>query len=643
MSPVRPAARALIALIALIALCAPAILMAEDEHESLSRYCFSCHSVTKHKGDFDLESLGRPGASPQQADGWEKAREAISAGDMPPEGKPQPSFAERERLAAWIDAALDGPDGSEPKDPGWVTIHRLTRHEFNRTIHDLLGVDGDPAEAFPADSSGGSGGFDNNADGLFVSPMLLERLLDAALAVVERAKGERLLEVKPDKDTPQARRKAVELSLTAFLPHAWRRPVSASEVQALARIYDRCIKRNNVTHEDALHLAYAAALTSPNFLFRVEESHAAKDPWPLSDFALASRLSYFLWSSMPDEELMASAKAGKLTQPAELAGQAARMLKDPRARFFVAQFTGQWLGTAELSQGHGPDPKLFPAYDDALRAAMVEEPVAFMSALIADNRSLLDLIDCDYVYVNATLARHYELSAPSGDGFQRVQLADGRRGGVVAMAGVLATTSRPSRTSPVIRGKWILQDLLSTPPPPPPPMVPPLPEATGDLAKMSLRSRLERHRADPSCNSCHQRIDPLGFGLENFDALGRWRDHGDQGEALDTIGTLPSGETFSGPQELKKLLLKRKERIITTVCERMLSYALGRGIERYDRPTIRRMVKDLAAEGYKAQTLIAEVVTSLPFRMRRNPALAVASAPAAPDHAKPPPAQVAKP
>jgi hypothetical protein len=266
-----------------------------------------------------------------------------------------------------------------------------------------------------------------------------------------------------------------------------------------------------------------------------------------------------------------------------------------------------------------------------------------MSALLTDNRSLLDLIDCDYVYVNAELARHYGLGAPSGEGFQRVQLSDGRRGGVVAMAGVLAATSRPSRTSPVIRGKWILQDLLSTPPPPPPPMVPPLPEATGDLAAMTLRQRLERHRADPSCSSCHQRIDPLGFGLENFDALGRWREHGDQGEALDTIGTLPSGETFSGPQELKKLLMRRKERIITTVCERMLSYALGRGIERFDRPTIRRMVKDLAADGYKAQTLIAAVVSSLPFRMRRNPTVAMNSTPAAADHTKTPPAQDAKP
>ena len=629
-------ARVTLAVLGLLgALGAPLSAAAEDE--LVSKYCYGCHSVTKHKGDFDLESLGRPGANPQQADGWEKAREAISAGDMPPEGKPQPSFAERERLAAWIDGALDGPEGSEPKDPGWVTIHRLTRNEFNRTVHDLLGVDGDPAEAFPADSSGGSGGFDNNADGLFVSPMLLERLLDAALAVVEHAKPERLLEVKADKDTPQARRKAVELSLAAFLPHAWRRPVSSGEVQALARIYDRCVKRNNVTHEDALHLAYAAALTSPNFIFRIEESHPAKDPWQLSPFELASRLSYFLWSTMPDEALMASARDGKLTQPSELVAQAQRMLKDPRARFFVAQFTGQWLGTAELGQGRGPDPKLFPAYDDALRTAMVEEPVAFMAGLLADNRSLLDLIDCDYVYVNATLARHYEITAPSGDGFQKVQVqvGDGRRGGVVAMAGVLAATSRPSRTSPVIRGKWILQDLLSTPPPPPPPMVPPLPEATGDLAKLTLRQRLERHRMDPNCNGCHQRIDPLGFGLENFDALGRWREHGDQGEALDTVGTLPSGETFSGPQELKKLLLKRKERIITTVCERMLSYALGRGIERFDRPTIRRMVKDLAADGYKAQTLIAEVVTSLPFRMRRNPTVALAGAGAGP--AKPPP------
>ena len=606
--------------------CAQAAAAAtESERDLLTHLCISCHSATKHKGDYDLESLGQPDASPAHADAWEKAREAIIGQDMPPEGKPQPSITEREHLAAWIDAALDGPDGAEPKDPGWVTIHRLTRAEFNRTIADLLGVEGNPAEAFPADNAGGNGGFDNNADGLFVSPLLLDRLLDTALSVVERARPERLQLVHAEKDTPQARRRAVEQSLTAFLPRAWRHPVTTGDVQALVRIYDRAVKRNNVTHEDALHLAYAAALTSPNFIFRVEESHGGRDPWALSPYEMASRLSYFLWSSMPDDILMASAKEGKLSQPAELQAQARRMLADPRAQFFISQFVGQWLGTAALRDGQGPDAKQFPAYDEALRSAMIEEPVAFMQSLIREDRSLLDLIDCDYAYVNAELARLYDLGSSPGEGFQRVQVSDGRRGGLVGMAGVLAATSRPSRTSPVLRGKWILQELLSTPPPPPPPVVPPLPEATGDLAKMDLRHRLERHRADPACNGCHQRIDPLGFGLENFDALGRWRDHGDQGEQLETVGTLPSGETFNGPQELKKLLMKRKERIVTTVVERMLSYALGRGIERYDRPSVRRIVTALAADGYKARTMIAEIVASLPFRMKRNPTISPAA------------------
>jgi len=391
------------------AVVCPLLVVADDEIGLLTHYCYTCHSVTKHKGDFDLESLGLPDQRLERVEQWEKTREALADHVMPPDDKPQPSFGDRDRLVTWIDKALDGPDGAEPKDPGWVTTHRLTRREFNRTIHDLLGVDGSPADAFPADNTGG-GGFDNNADTLFVSPIYMERMLQVALQVIEKAKPERLgvVAVVPDKAgslTPQAKRKAVEASLTNFLPRAWRRPVTTYEVQALARIYDRSSKKNNVSYDDALRLAYAAALVSPDFLYRIEVSRSDKGAYALGAYELASRLSYFLWSTMPDEELMAAAKDGSLVkEKAVLQAQTKRMLQDPRARVFVEQFIGQWLGTSELADGKGPDPKIFPAYSDSLRKAMAEEPVAFLQALLKENGSLCDLIDCGYVYANSELA-----------------------------------------------------------------------------------------------------------------------------------------------------------------------------------------------------------------------------------------------
>jgi hypothetical protein len=607
---------------------------AGDPRSVMRKSCYDCHSSAKHKGDLDLEKLPSPGTSPDDDHVWENVRRALAEMEMPPPEKPQPSVADRDAAVSWIDRKLDGPNGDTPTDPGWVTIHRLTRTEYNRTIHDLLGVDGDPADAFPPDSAGGSGSFDNQADTLYVSPLMMERLLDVSLAVIEKAKPERLGWVAPEKDkkgevTLMTRKKAVESTLAAFLPNAWRRPVATSEVAQLYRIYERAAKKNNVTHDDSLRLTLAAALTSPNFLFRIEESKPVKDAYPIGPYELASRLSYFLWSTMPDPALLTAAKDGSLKEPAGVAAQIKRMLADPKAAILAKQFMGQWLGTDDLAHGLGPDPKLVRGYDEALRAAMIEEPAAFMQGLLTGNGSLVDLIDCDYVYVNGELARHYELGG-GGTGFTKVPVPDGRRGGLVTMAGVLAITSRPARTSPVIRGKWILQELLSYPPPPPPPNVPALPEADGKANVGTLRQRLERHRTDPACNGCHQRIDPLGFGLENFDAIGRWRVRGDQGEPLDTVGTMPSGEKFDGPQQLKKLLMLRRDRVMTTVVERMLSYALGRPIERFDRSTVRQIVKHLAADGWKAQTLVSEIALSLPFRFKRNPTVApVASAPGA--------------
>jgi hypothetical protein len=592
----------------------------QDEGALLRRLCLECHSSAKKKGDFDLEKLGTP--SPAHDGEWEKVRINLAHLMMPPASKPQPSAPERDRLVAWIDRALDGPAGAKPSDPGFVTLRRLTRTELNRTLSDLLGIDGAPADALPPDAAGGAGSFENNADALFVSATHLERMFEVALEALGKAKPERLGVVAPEKDktgveTPALRKKAAELSLASFVPRAWRRPVPTAELRSLLSVYDRGTARK-LTHEDALRLTYAAALVSPNFLYLVEANRGGSAPWELSAHELAARVSYFLWSTMPDAELTAKANDGSLLRdPQVLTGQVARLLGDPRSAFFAEQFMGQWLGTADLDGGKGPDAKSFPEYSDALRGSMMREPGELFRWMLAENRSLLELIDADYVFADGELAKLYGVDG--GGGFSRRAVSGGRRGGLLTMAGVLAATSRPSRTSPVVRGKWILEELLSTPPPPPPPNVPPLP-GDGSPNAGSLRSRLERHRADPNCTGCHQRIDPLGFGLENYDPLGRWRDRGPAGEPLDTLGELPTGERFNGPAELKKLLVQRKERVMTTVVERLLSYALGRGLSRYDRPTVREIVSRLQADGWKSRTLVNEIVLSLPFRYRRGAA-----------------------
>lgn len=599
---------------------AAACLQAADESPLVARLCMDCHSSAARKGDFDLQKLGVPSGA-RLAD-WEKVRSNLADGSMPPRGKPQPTPPERERLIAWIDRALDGPEGAKPEDPGPAPLRRLTRLEINRTLKELLGAEGSPADALPPDSAGGSGTFENNADTLFISPLLMERMLDLALELIRKAKPDKLNEVAVEKDktgkeTPALRRKAAELALTGFLPRAWRRPVPSTEVRNHLRAYDRGVERK-LSHEDALLMAYAAALISPNFLYRLETAQSGNGISEITPYELAVRLSYLFWSAPPDAELTAAAANGSLSRdPKVHARQIDRLLADPRAGVFRAQFMGQWLGTSDLAGGRGPDPKAFPDYTPALRASMAEEPAALFELMLREDRSLLELIEADYVVADATLARIYELPFPGGDGFHRIAAPGGRRGGVATMAGVLAATSRPSRTSPVLRGKWILEELLSTPPPPPPANVPALPEDRSPNLG-SLRQRLERHRADPNCTSCHVRIDPLGFGLENFDALGRWREQGEMGEALDVLGTLPGGQTFRGPQELKRVLMQRKEKVMTTVVERMLAFAVGRNLERSDRPVVRQILSRLAADGWKTRTLVSEVVTSLPFRYRRN-------------------------
>jgi hypothetical protein len=408
--------------------------------------------------------------------------------------------------------------------------------------------------------------------------------------------------------------------LERFAARAFRRPLAPGESDRLVALYDDARKKGK-EFVPAVRQGLWSILVSPHFLFRVERDTADRDEAGsvrLNDWELASRLSYFLWSSMPDAPLIDLAARGKLRDPAVLKEQARRMVADPKARALVDNFAGQWLGLRKLETIQ-PDHGMFPTFNETLRRAMIEEPSLFFERLLRDDRSLLELVDADYTYLNEPLAKHYGIKDVKGDAMRRVELKDPNRGGVLTMAGILTLTSHPTRTSAVKRGKWILDEILGAPPPPPPPNVPELNEASKDrpdAKTLSLRQRLELHRADPQCFGCHRRMDTLGLGMENFDPIGRWREN-ESGKRIDVAGVLPTGEKFSTPGQLKKILAGCRDDFARAVAEKMLVFALGRSIERCDRREIKRVVESLRRNEYRFSTLIEEVVTSYPFRHRR--------------------------
>ncbi len=402
--------------------------------------------------------------------------------------------------------------------------------------------------------------------------------------------------------------------ITRFATRAYRRPATEAEVTRLVKFVELAEKEGE-KFEAGIKLALQAVLVSPHFLFRGEIQPEPNNPaavHPVNEYALATRLSYFLWSTMPDEELFTQAAKGTLRK--NLEAQVRRMLKDPKSGALVENFAGQWLQTRSLAQ-MTPDKKEFPTFDEPLRTAMQRETDLFFEAIMREDRSVLDFLDADYTFANERLARHYGLSGVKGDQFQRVSLKGTARGGVLTHGSVLTITSNPTRTSPVKRGKWILENILGTPPPPPPPDVPELKESK---LSGSLRQRMEQHRENVLCASCHARMDPIGFGFENFDGVGAWRTK-DADYPIDPSGRLVTGEEFKGPTELKQMLLKKKkDEFIRCLSEKVLTYALGRGLEYYDKCAVDGISKNLAKSRYKFTSLILEVVGSAPFQMRRG-------------------------
>lgn len=436
----------------------------------------------------------------------------------------------------------------------------------------------------------------------------------------------RLLAVTAGKSVPEQTREA----LGRFMRKAYRRTVEPEELEKLSQWVDQ-MTAGGEKWEAAMQIAMQAVLCSPKFLFRVEpdDRPASADIRSLDAFAVATRLSYFLWSSMPDDLLLEAAEKGTLEQ--ELASHVHRMLADERSSALIQSFSTQWLQIQRL-ESFAADTQSFPSFNAKLKSAMLRETELFFESVLRENRSVLELIDTNYTFLNETLAKHYGIadtvgnwmgqpaSKPDGkpiqgETFQRVSLQDRNRGGLITQASVLAVTSNPTRTSPVKRGRWILEQFLGAPPPPPPPNVPELPSKSEDVSTASLRKRMEVHRQNPACANCHAKMDPIGFALENYDAVGAYRTK-DGAFDIDASGEFADGSKFSGPGDLKSIILAKREDFVRCLAEKMLTYALGRGVEYYDRPTIEKIVRSMPGQEYKIQGMIQEIVLSEPFLKR---------------------------
>ncbi|PQO33484.1 hypothetical protein C5Y96_11640 [Blastopirellula marina] len=414
----------------------------------------------------------------------------------------------------------------------------------------------------------------------------------------------------------QDRAAATQL-IHSFAAKAFRRPVTDEELKPFFALYDRAVSRKD-PYEECVKLALKGILVSPHFLFRIEGTPTSAELQRIDDYELATRLSYFLWSSMPDQRLFDLAKEGKLHQTHVLKAEVQRMIKDPKADIFFNTFTGQWLGTKEVGGSVSPiNGEYRDIYSSELAADFREEAIQLTTYIARENRSILDFLDCDYSFLNDRLAKHYDLPVVKGRELRKVEVTNGQRGGLLGLGGVHMVTSYPQRSSPVLRGAWVLETLLGTPVPSPPADVPALPKKVNEKDPKTFREKLEKHRDNPSCAACHDLIDPIGFGLDNYDLLGRWRDKTENGKPLDATGTLPSGEKFAGPAELKKILLERKQEFARHFSRKVLGYALGRSLEDPDSCTIESLVTSLEEHDYRFQTLIEEIVISTPFGYRQ--------------------------
>lgn len=609
----------------------------------LNKKCYGCHNTNKEKGGVNLENYKEKDRLISDGQLWLKVVDQIKTRAMPPTAEGALSEKDFTTLVDGINSILQ--TSLQEKNPGRVTIRRLSHSEYRYTILDLLGVDFDARNYFPSDGSGG-GGFDNQGGALFFTPLKLERYYDAADSIVnvvyknaalwkkivpvayEQSWYERLINwikslFSDNYKMLNSPEFAAEEVIVPFASKAYRRFLKDNEKEKLIKLFGHVYaKKDSVNDTQRFNESIAetmkTVLISPNFLYRVEEEPVKPGAYPLSDFEVASRLSYFLWTSMPDQELFNLAYQGKLHDTVVLEAQVKRMLNDPKSKRFAETFSTQWLGISKLLDNQPlADPEKYPEFDMPLRLALYRETVEYFYYVLTRSRNMLELINSNYTFTNKRLSEFYNIEGGKGNEFQKTVLTDSSRGGVLGMGSVLATTSFPLRTSPVTRGKWVMEQLLGISPPPPPPVVAELNEDPKAHSELGLKKILLRHRSDPACFSCHQKMDPLGLGLENFDPIGKWRVS--YGKApVDATGVMQDGSAFEGPKELKILLLKEKEKIARNFSTKMLSYALGRSTLFTDEPALQRLDASLLNNNFNPELFLVELVKSYPFLMKIN-------------------------
>lgn len=585
----------------------------EDEVKPfVENYCTRCHCNRRSKAALNLEvALKNPG-DPSTSHQWKKAVANVKAHDMPPiDEDEQPTEEERRQFAEWIGQLKY----LSPKDPGPFVIRRLSKVEYGNTLRELYGVDASITEDLPDEVFGE--GYLNS-----LSPLQSEQFLGIAHEVAGEILGSDEKRARLFGDAPaegaDLRASAREVA-RSLARRAYRRPPTEAELEVLANVFDLA-RENGLAYPESLGLVLKAILVSPQFLYITPAGDPDSDESivPLDDYQLASRLSYFLWAAPPDAELSTLADEGRLREGEVLRAQVKRLLADPRSRALFDGFGAQWLRLGEL-ESQVFDPDMFPQMNAGMRSAMTAEARLFFESIVRENGSVARFVDSDYTFLNATLAPLYGLEGTvTGTGMRRVTLADRNRGGILGMPATLATTSFPNRTSPVRRGVWVLEQVLGERVPPPPPNVPELEEQDQeDIAGLTLRQRTELHQSDPTCANCHKVLDPIGFGLENFDAIGRWREIDAAGVAIDSEGELPGGKRFASPGELKSLVAEREADLARNLTEKMLAYALCRQLEGYDEIVVDQLMEKIAEDGYRMQTLVTEIVTSYLFTRRR--------------------------
>ena len=592
------------------------VILKEKVQPFVRKYCTDCHGSRPEAG-INLESALKDPGTTSASLHWRKAVANVRVRDMPPEDAGEvPTDEERQEFVDWVGKLKY----LAPKDPGPYVMRRLNRTEYGNTIHNLYGVDASIGRRLPDEVEGE--GFLNS-----ISPLQSEIFLDLANEVVKQVvspAGMPPTEVQKKlfRETPAnendyndtARQVARRLTREAY-----RRPASENELDVLMDIFNLA-RDHQLDYQSALGLVLKAILVSPQFLFitPVEHSVTEESIVALDDYQLASRLSYLLWSCPPDPELAALADQGKLHEPGVLGPQIERLLEDPRSRALFDGFGAHWLGLRGFAN-QTFDLEVFPEMTPELRKAMLDEVRLLFQSVVDENEPIFRLIDTDYTFLNGPLAKLYGLEDQvQGRDMQRVQLEDRNRGGILGIPATLATTSLPNRTSPVRRGYWVLERVLGETVPPPPPNVPELKESEQkNVEGLTLRQRTELHQSEATCANCHKLLDPIGFGLESFDAIGRWREVDDVGGKIDSAGQLSTGEAFSNPAELKAILALRKEAIARNLTERFMAYAIGRPLEGYDEVVIDELMTTLTEDGYRMRTMIQEVLSSYLFTHRK--------------------------